>query len=554
MKFVSTLSADETATPPPRPAGWLWSGTSAADLARLAFALVLAGFALLPAGYLLLTAAPVLLDGGWLAHFSRTSLPHQARMSLSLAFEAAAVAFAVGAVPALAVSRFDFRGRRLVSLLALLPLLFAPSVSASIWTVVFSDEFFQSRHALAIQYGLTCSSYVFVVFLVASTRIPTAFGELAAGLGLGPWQRLLRVHLPAYAVPAAAGLMIVFALAIGDYATAERLGIDTLSVGVHNLWLASQSSAVAATVSVVMIVPSVALVAVAAWASTRVVNQNPVAPALAAASRKPMPRPAAWLLLAWSVLCSLPGFWIPEVITLRWAWRLWDRTRFAAIPGDMLNAAGTSLCTALLVAAVCALTALLLRSGGRSSLAERVPWLFLSNYFLPSLVLALAFVVMSRDGSLGAQWLGPMRDSRLLIVLSEALRFLPFAMLPVLDALHRTPQATIEAARVFGMGPVRARITAFAGHLWPALLLGCALVFMESLKELDMSLMLQPFGYSSPALKIYAFSRHQNMDRAAVWVLITQALLLLPLLLCGWRVSQLGGGRPGNSHRQAGAA
>ncbi len=559
MKFVSTLSADKTATPPPRPAGRPWAGTSAADLARLAFALVLAGFALLPAGYLLLTAAPVLFDGGWLAHFSRTSLPHQARMSLSLAFEAAAVAFAVGAVPALAVSRFDFRGRWLVSLLALLPLLFAPSVSASIWTVVFSSEFFQSRHALAIQYGLTCSSYVFVVFLVASTRIPTAFGELAAGLGLGPWQRLLRVHLPAYAVPAAAGLMIVFALAIGDYATAERLGIDTLSVGVHNLWLASQSSAVAATVSVVMIVPSVALVAVAAWASTRVVNQNPVAPALAAASRKPLPRPAAWVLLAWSVLCSLPGFWIPEVITLRWAWRLWDRTRFAAIPGDMLNAAGTSLCTALLVAAVCALTALLLRSGGRSSLAERVPWLFLSNYFLPSLVLALAFVMMSRDGSLGAQWLGPMRDSRLLIVLSEALRFLPFAMLPVLDALHRTPQATIEAARVFGMGPVRARITAFAGHLWPALLLGCALVFMESLKELDMSLMLQPFGYSSPALKIYAFSRHQNMDRAAVWVLITQALLLLPLLLCGWRVSQLGGGRRGsshrqNSHRQAGAA
>ena len=200
-------------------------------------------------------------------------------MSLSLAFEAAAVAFAVGAVPALAVSRIDFRGRRLVSMLALLPLCFAPSASAGSWTVVFSYEFFQSWHALAIHYWLTCSSYLFVVFLVASTRIPTAFGELAAGLGLGPWQRPLRVHLPAYAVPAAAGLMIVFALAIGDYATAERLGIDTLSVGVHNLWLASQSSAVAATVSVVMIVPSAALVGVAAWASTRSVNQNPVAPA-----------------------------------------------------------------------------------------------------------------------------------------------------------------------------------------------------------------------------------------------------------------------------------
>ncbi len=517
---------------------------SAAELARLALTLGLAACALLPAGYLLVAALPILFDGGWLAHFASTSLPHQARMSLSLAVEATVVAFAVGAVPAVAVSRFDFRGRRLVGMLALLPLLFAPYVSAGTWTVPFSSAFFASRHALAIQHGLTCSPYVFVVFLVAAARIPNSFSELAAAFGLGPWQRLLRVHLPAYAVPAAAGVMIVFAQAVGDYAAAERLGIDTLSVGVHNLWLASQSSSVAAIVSVVMIVPSVVLVGVAAWASTRIISQNPIPPASAGASRKPLARPAAWAVVAWSVLCSLPGFWIPEAITLRWAWLKWERTRFAAIPGDMLNAAGTSLLTALVVAVVCALTALLLRSGGRSRLAERVPWLFLSNYFLPSLVLALAFVMMSRDGSLGALWLGSWRDTRLLIVVSEALRFMPFAMLPVLDALRRTPQATIETARAFGAGPVRARMVAFAGHLWPALLLGCALVFMESLKELDMSLTLQPFGYSSPALKIYAFSRHQNMDRAAVWVLITQALMLLPLLLCWWRMDRLGASRP----------
>ena len=513
---------------------------SAACLVRLAFALALAWCALLPAGYLLLAALPILFDGGWLSHFTSTSLPHQARMSLSLALEASAVAFAVGAVPALAVSRFDFRGRGLVSVLSLLPLLFAPYVTAGTWTVSFSSAFFVSRHALAIQHGLSCSPYVFIVFLVAAARIPSSFADLAAGLGISRWKRLLRVHLPGYSVPAVAALMIVFAQTIGDYAAAERLGIDTLSVGMHNLWLASQSSSVAAIVSVVMIVPSVVLVGVAAWAATSIISQNPVPPASAAALRKPLPKPAAWALLAWSALCSLPGFWIPEAITVRWAWLKWDRTRFDAIPGDMLNAAGTSLLTVLAVAVVCALTAMLLRSGGRSRLAERVPWLFLSNYFLPSLVLALAFVMMSRDGSLGAAWLGSMRDSRLLIVLSEALRFMPFAMLPVLDALRRTPPATIEAARAFGAGPVRARMVAFAGHLWPALLLGCALVFMESLKELDMSLMLQPFGYTSPALKIYAFSRHQNMDRAAVWVLITQALMLMPLLLCWWRMNKLG--------------
>ena len=213
----------------------LRAAPDASDAARLALALALAACALLPAGYLLSAALPILFDGGWLAHFASTSLPHQARTSLWVAIEASAVAFLVGAVPAVAVSRFEFRGRRLVTVLALLPLLFAPYVTAGTWTVSFSAAFFEGRHALAIQHGLSCPPYVFIVFRVAAARVPNSFAELAAALGLGPWARLWRVHGPAYAVPAAASLMIVMAQAVGDYAAAERLGIDTLSVGVHNL-------------------------------------------------------------------------------------------------------------------------------------------------------------------------------------------------------------------------------------------------------------------------------------------------------------------------------
>jgi len=537
VKSASTLSA-ETGVAPAAPRR---TGLNAAWLLRCTLALLLVACALLPAGYLLAAALPVLFEGGWMTHFTSTSLPHQAATSLQVALLASAVALAVGAAPALAVARFDFRGRALVTVLALLPLLLPPSVAATTWTVAYSWSFLDGRHALGLLHGLACSPYVFLVFRVAAARIPTSYAELAAALGLGPWQRFWRVHLPTHAVPLAASLMIVCAQSVGDYAAAERLGIDTLSVGVHNLWLASQSAQVAAIVSTVMTVPAVVLVVVATWAATSFMNQTPIPPAAAAARRRPLGRAATAVLVGWSVLWSVASFWWPEWLTARWAWLKWARTRFADIPGDVLNAAATSLSTALLVALVCSATVLLLRTGGRSRWAERLPWLFLSNYFLPPLVLGLAFVMMSRDGSLGAQWLGSWRDSRLLVVLTETLRFLPFAMLPVLDALRRTPEAGIELARAYGAGPLRARLVAFSGHLGPALLLGCALVFMESVKELDMSLMLQPFGYSSPALKIYAFSRHQNMDRAAVWVLVSQAMMLLPLALLAWRLHRLGG-------------
>lgn len=512
-------------------------------LLRGGVAALLAVAALWPAGYLLVAALPVLGEGGWFEHFARTTLPRQALTTLGVVLEAAVVAFAAGALPAVVVSRREFRGRALVGVLALLPLLFAPYVTAGIWTVSYSWSFLGSWHALALQHGLACSAYVYVVFRIAGSRIPNSFAELAAALGLGRWQRWWRVHVPVHAVPAAASLMIVAAQVAGDYAAAERLGVDTLSVGMHNLWLASQSSQVAAIVSTVLIVPSVLLVVVAAWASTSLISRNPVSPAAAGAARRPLAGPAAWALVGWSVACSLPAFWVPEFLTLRWVWTQWHRTRWAAIPGDLLQAATTSALTALVVTALALLMLVLLRPGGGTRWSERAGWLFLANYFLPSLVLALAFVTMSADGTVLAGWLGSARDSRLLVVLSESLRFAPFALLPVLDALRRTPQAMVDSARVFGAGPWQAHRVAFAGHVVPALLLGAALVFMEAVKELDLSLTLQPFGYSSPALKIYAFSRHQNMDRASIWVLISQALMLAPLALLGWRMHRLGATR-----------
>ena len=187
-----------------------------AALARWVLAALLALCALLPAGYLLATALPILLQGGWLLHFASTTLPGQALTSITVALEASAVAFAVGALPAVLVSKFDFNGRRLVAVLSLLPLLLAPAVTVSTWVGVFSASFFEGRHALAIQLGLAGSPYLFIVFRVAGSRMPNSFAELAAALGLGFGQRLLRVHLPAYAVPVAAGLLIVWAQTLGE--------------------------------------------------------------------------------------------------------------------------------------------------------------------------------------------------------------------------------------------------------------------------------------------------------------------------------------------------
>lgn len=513
--------------------------TPSAELRWLA-ALPLLLAALGPSLYLLAEALRAGDPGDWFGHFLRSGLGGQVVTTLGVALQALLLALLAGAVPALLLAQRQFRGRALLAPLLLLPLLFAPHITVQLWSTGFSADFFQGRHALALQQGLAATPYVFLIFRIAAARLPARYGELGAALGLSPLQRLLRLQLPLLAVPLAASSLIVFAQVVGDYAAAARLGIPTLSVGIHTLWLGTQSSFVAAVCCSLLIVPTLAMVLLGSWAATRVMSQNGAAAAAAAAQRKPLSLVATAALLSWVLAVSVAGFWAPLAMTLRGLWKSGGRGRWDTMPMDALNAlqtaGGTLLLTALLALAVLAL----LRVGTRSAWLERLPWLFLANFFLPSLVLALAFVMMSRDGSLGARLLGEARDTRLLINIAEALRFLPLLLLPLLDALRRTPPTQIELARALGAGPWRARGIAFAGHVLPALGLGLALVFIESLKALDLSLTLQPFGYSAPALKAYAFAREQIMDRAAVWVLLGLLLALPAWAWLSWRTHQLG--------------
>jgi iron(III) transport system permease protein len=144
------------------------------------------------------------------------------------------------------------------------------------------------------------------------------------------------------------------------------------------------------------------------------------------------------------------------------------------------------------------------------------------GYALPGVVVALAFVF------LGAHYLSALNRlfgiesyrTLSLLVFAYVVRFLPQALGPARAALLQVNPALEESALTLG----RSRGRAFLGITLPlmrsGIVAGITLVFLTTLKELPVTLLLAPNGYDTLATRIWSASTEAFYARAAAPALI----------------------------------
>jgi iron(III) transport system permease protein len=154
------------------------------------------------------------------------------------------------------------------------------------------------------------------------------------------------------------------------------------------------------------------------------------------------------------------------------------------------------------------------------------------------MALALAWLSATADGSWLGALMGSARDGKWPLLLAQSAKLAPFALLPVLDRIARENESLRDALRAAGIGRLQVlrHILLMAA---PAIALGAAMVFMEAIKELEIAITLQHFGYQSPAIKIHSLARFHSELAIANWVLISQALMLPALAVVSVWLSRL---------------
>ena len=460
----------------------------------------------------------------------------------ALAAAATALATALALPIAWLTARTDLPARRLLAVLAALPLAVPSYIAAMLALSAFGPRGLlqEALAPLGVErlpsiYGfpgaaavlaLCTYPYLLLTLRPAVAGLDPRLEEISRGFGHGRIATFGRVVLPQLRPALAAGGLLVALYAISDFGAVALLRHDTLTLALFARYEAGFDLGGAAALALVLAGLALALVAFelglrrrtryhAAHGGGRTARTAPPArlgrwrwPAFAFVS--------AVIALALATPAALLGYWLARGLA------------GGAALGGVAGAAGGSLLAAGLAACAAAAAAypiaMLAARHRRFPPTRPLEALSYSGFALPGLVVAFALVYAALET-------GVLYQSLALLVFAYVLLFLPQAVGASRVALLQLRPSMEEAARGLGRRPWQVLATVTLPLTARGVLAGAALVFLTSMKELPATLLLSPIGYETLAARVWTASSEAFFARAALPALVLIALSALPLAL-----------------------
>lgn len=496
-------------------------------------ALVVAVGTCLPAAYLLLRAFDA--DSAQLAQivFRRRNLDLLLN-TLKLVGVVLALDTLIALPMAWLLTRSDIRAKGVLSYLMALPLAVPGYVMAYALLGLtgyygFARHWFgvslpgmQGLWGASLALALYTFPYLFLNLRSAFLGMDPALEETARSLGKSRLAIFRHVMLPQLWPALMASWLIVGLYVIGDFGAIALMRYEAFSYAIYTQYVGAFDRTYAAWLSLMLLALAVGAL-VAQRAVTR--NRRLARTGTGAARRaRPVPlgrwRPVAWGFVALVVLAALG---LPLMVLGHWM-------RLGLPQIDWLRLAGTGL-TTLAIAAPAAIAAtalalpvvmLVLRFPRPwTALIDRLAYL---GYATPSLAFALAMVFFALQAA-------PfLYQGFALLIFAYVMSFLALALGPLRTALMQIGTRQQEAALALGSSPLRVFWRVTFPQLRRPLVAGGLLVFIMVVKELPITYLLAPTGYSTLALNVFARTNEGMMGEAAPYAL---AIILFASLFVG---------------------
>ena len=533
-------------------------------------------FVAIPVGTVLVTALGP-SDGMW-SHLVSTVLWEYVGNTLWLMLGVGAGTIVIGTSTAWLVTMYRFPGRRILSWALLLPLAvpsyilafvitdqleYAGNVQVALrgvfgWTSARDYWFPEIRSLGGATMVLSLVLYPYVYLLARAAFIEQCFGlfETSRTLGRGPVASFFTVAAPLARPAIAVGVALALMETLNEFGTIDFFAVPTLTAGIFDVWLNMDSTAGAAQLASVLVAFALILVAIERTSrrSRRYHDTTTRVQAL------PEYRLSAARGIAALVWCATPvalGFVLPACVLGNYAVVFYAET----LEADYLDYVRNSMMLAGWAAVIAALAGIGLAYGVRLSPRPAMRGLaeFATiGYAIPGAVLAVGIMVplgyfdnaldsMSR-GLFGIPLGLLVSGTATALVVGYVVRFLALGYRTVDSGLARVTPSIEGAARTLGASPTHALVRVHVPIIRPSVITAALLVFVDTMKELPLTLILRPFNFDTLATFVYQYASDELLEECALGALTIVAAGVIPVVLMSRTIAR---SRPG--HRNASA-
>jgi len=202
----------------------------------------------------------------WYRHLAHNDLIlRSVQNSLIVAAITTVVATLIGTMVALALARFEFRGKGTTSGVLYLPIIIPEIViGAALVTFFGVVQLRLSLWTVVLAHIAFSISYVAIVVRARLAGFDRSLEEAALDLGAGPWETFRRVTLPLIGPGIVAGALLVFTISIDDYVVTSfvaGVGATTLPLQIYSMLKVGVTPEVNAVSTLLILVTVVLIVA-----------------------------------------------------------------------------------------------------------------------------------------------------------------------------------------------------------------------------------------------------------------------------------------------------
>ncbi|WP_102400382.1 ABC transporter permease [Haloimpatiens massiliensis] len=450
----------------------------------------------------------------------------------------------IGTLLAWLISAYEFPLRKFFKWSLILPLTIPPYIGAYTYNGILSytgvvQRFLREIFRINVSPGtldimsIRGSIFIFTVFLFPYVYMITrAFLEKQSAeiiesgrvLGKNSLEIFIKIIIPISRGAIIGGVSLVLMEVLNDYGVVSYFGVSTISKAIFTSWFSMGDLHSATKLSSILMFMVFILIILERQLRGRK-KYSFVNSKIRPIRRKKLE--GAWAFIAF-ILCSVVlaiSFIIPVLQLISWSILTYKKVLSVKFLILIFNSTWTAVITSLIIVFMTIIIGNFSRIKD-DNLSKLVSKITLLGYSIPASVISIGVilffvkldklfyplykVINSNSPKL------VLSTSIIMLIFAYVIRFLAIGYQSIEAGFEKIGKRFFEASRSLGYSDIKTFFKVDLPMIKPAVISAFALVFLEIIKELTLTLILRPFNFNTLATKTFEYANDEMIQEASV--------------------------------------